>query len=283
MSKWLDDKHRLVLINDETFQEERSFRLIPFNVFAILGGSVFLVSLITVLLLVFTPLGRIVPERSNQHIRTQLNSMFIQIDSLEQSVMARDLYITKVRNLVYENFEYADDVKDPTSKEGGKNVVVPQKSDELRVLMESVDNEAELGNLLDNTLSAETNINDLIFIPPITGMVSDTFSPNRGHYGTDIVAPKGKHIKATQKGTVIVATFSVETGHMLAVQHSNNVISVYKHNSVILKKTGDAVRAGEGIAIIGNTGELTEGPHLHFEMWINGQPVNPERYIQFRN
>ena len=99
MFKWIDDKHRLVLINDETFQEERSFRLIPFNVFAILGGSIFLVSLITVLLLVFTPLGIIVPEQSNQDINTQLNSMYIQIDSLEQSVMARELYITKIRNM----------------------------------------------------------------------------------------------------------------------------------------------------------------------------------------
>ncbi|MDC0231316.1 M23 family metallopeptidase [Aureispira] len=242
-----------------------------------------MISLLTVLILVYTPLGRIVPERSNQHIRSELTTVFIQIDSLEQAVMARNLFIDKVKKLVYQQFEYAEDFNDPSTQNSGKEVVVPQKAEELRELMESVDNEAELGNLIENTLQGETNISDMIFTPPLTGMVSDTFAPRRDHYGTDIVAPKGKHIKAIQKGTVIVATFSVETGHMLAIQHSNNVISLYKHNSKNLKKEGEFVRAGEGIAIIGNSGEMTEGPHLHFEMWVNGQPINSERYIQFKN
>ncbi len=283
MFRWIDEKYRVVLMNDETFQEERSFRLIPFNIFAIIGGSIMLVSLITILLLIFTPLGWIIPEKSNIHIRSELNRIYLQIDSLEEAVTARNLFILKVKDLVYENFQYADDVEDPASRTGGKEVPVPAISDELKELMESVDNEAELGNLIDNTLATETNISEMIFIPPITGMVSDTFAPSRQHYGTDIVAPKGKMIKATQKGTVIVATWSAETGHMLAIQHDNNVVSFYKHNSSLLKKTGDIVRAGEGIAIIGNTGEMTEGPHLHFEMWFNGQPINPQRYIQFQN
>jgi len=275
MFKWLDDKYRLVLINDETFQEERSFRLIPFNVVALLTGAILMISIITILILVFTPLGTIVPERSNQHIRTQLSLIVLQIDSLEQTVAERDLFIRKVKDLVYEKFEYAEDVKDPTKKTGSKDV--------LKELMESVNNETELGNLVENTLQVETNINDMIFTPPIKGMVSDTFAPSRAHYGTDIVAPKGEVIKATQKGTVIVATWSADTGHMLAIQHDNNVISFYKHNSSLLKKTGDFVKPGEGIAIIGNSGEMTDGPHLHFEMWFNGQPINPQRYIDFKN
>lgn len=283
MFKWIDEKYRLVLINDETFQEERSFRLIPFNVAAIIGGIIMVISLVTILLLVFTPLGYIVPERSNQHIRTQLNVINAQIDSLEQAVVSRDLFIIKIKDLVYEKFEYAEDVKDPTSKKSGQNVTVPAKSDELKELMESVDNESELGNLIENTLQSSTDISSMIFMAPIKGMVSDTFSPSRSHYGTDIIAPKGEVIKATQDGTVIVATWSAETGHMLAIQHSNNVISFYKHNSSLLKKAGDIVNAGEGIAIIGNTGEMTEGPHLHFEMWFNGQPINPQRYIDFSN
>ena len=283
MFKWLDEKYRMVLINDETFQEERSFRLIPFNVVALFVGAILMVSVITTLILVFTPLGVIVPERSNQHIRTQLGLIVLQIDSLEQTIGERDLFIRKVKDLVYEKFEYAADVNDPTKKTGNKDVVVPGKSDELKQLMESVNNETELGNLVENTLQVETNINDMIFTPPIKGMVSDTFAPSRAHYGTDIVAPKGEVIKATQKGTVIVATWSADTGHMLAIQHDNNVISFYKHNSSLLKKTGDFVKPGEGIAIIGNSGEMTDGPHLHFEMWFNGQPINPERYIDFRN
>ena len=283
MLKWIDDKYRIVLINDETFQEERSFRLIPFNVVAIIGGIIMLISLLTILLLVFTPLGYIVPERSNQHIRTQLNTIYLQIDSLEQSVAERDLFIHKVKELVFEQYEYEENVKDPSSDKTSQDVNVPEKSNELRELMEIVDNETELGNLLENTLTKERNINSMIFKAPIKGMVSDTFAPSRAHYGTDVVAPKGTVIKATHKGTVIVATWSAETGHMIGIQHENNVLSFYKHNSSLLKKAGMTVDAGEGIAIIGNTGEMTEGPHLHFEMWFNGQPINPERYIQFED
>lgn len=281
MFKWIDEKYRVVLINDETFQEERSFRLVPFNVISIVGGVLMTVSLLTILALVFTPLGRIVPERSNLDVRSQLSDIYMQVDSLEQAVAARDLFILKVRDLVYEKFEYEKDVKDPSTKKTDNNVALPDKSDELKELMQSVDNEAELGNLIENTFAVETNISSMIFMAPLKGMVSDTFAPNRGHYGTDIVAPKGTVIKATQKGTVIVSTWSADTGHMLAIQHQNNVISFYKHNSSLLKKTGDIVRSGEGIAVIGNTGELTEGPHLHFELWFNGQPINAQRYINF--
>lgn len=283
MFKWIDDKYRLVLINDETFQEERSFRLIPFNVITIIGGIIMLISLITILLLVFTPLGYIVPERSNQHIRTQLNTIYLHIDSLEQSVAERDLFIHKVKELVFEQYEYEENVQDPSSNKANKNVDVPEKSNELKELMEIVDNETELGNLLENTLQQERNINSMIFKAPIKGMVSDTFAPSRAHFGTDVIAPKGTVIKSTHKGTVIVATWSADTGHMIGIQHENNVLSFYKHNSSLLKKAGMTVKAGEGIAIIGNTGEMTEGPHLHFEMWFNGQPINPERYIQFED
>lgn len=283
MLKWIDGKYRLVLMNDETFQEERSFRLLPFNVAATIGAIIMSISLITILLLVLTPLGRIVPEHSNQNIRSQISEIYVHIDSLEKAVDDRDAFILKVKDLVYEKFEYEDSVEDPANQTAGKNVEVPAKSDELKLLMESVDNEAELGNLIENTLQENTDISNMIFMAPIKGMVSDTFSPSRGHYGTDIIAPKGTVIKATQKGTVIVATWSVETGHMTAIQHDNNVISFYKHNSSLLKKAGDIVDVGEGIAIIGNTGEMTEGPHLHFEMWFSGQPINAERYIDFKN
>lgn len=199
MFKWIDGKYRLVLMNDETFQEERSFRLLPFNVAATVGAIIMTVSLVTILLLVLTPLGRIVPERSNQNIRSQISQIYVQIDSLEQAIDDRDAFILKVKDLVYEKFEYEDSVEDPANKKTGQNVEVPQKSDELKALMESVDNEAELGNLIENTLQADADISNMIFMAPIKGMVSDTFAPSRGHYGTDIIAPKGAVIKQLKK------------------------------------------------------------------------------------
>lgn len=283
MLKWINEKYRLVLMNDQTFQEERSFRLHPSSV-ALLVLVVFtVVSSIVILLMVTTPMGRIVPEKTNQDIRSQITSMYLHVDSLEKAVAARDAFIVKVKDLVYEQFEYEDDLEDPNLKKNNANTPVPEKSNELKELMASVDSEAELGNLIENTLTSNNNISTMIFVAPIKGMVSDTFAPTRAHYGTDVVAPKGSLIKATQKGTVLVATWSADTGHMLAIQHENNVVSFYKHNASLLKKTGDMVQAGEGIAIIGNTGEMTEGPHLHFELWFNGQAINPERYIEFKN
>lgn len=283
MFKWINDKYRLVLMNDQTFQEERSFRLYPSSVALVTLVVFTLISALVVLVMITTPMGKLVPEKSNQTIRSQITTMYLHVDSLEKAVAARDAFIIRVKDLVYEQFEYADDLEDPNLKKSNTSTPVPKKSEELRKLMASVDSEAELGNLIDNTLTNNNSISNMIFVAPIKGMVSDTFAPTRAHYGTDIVAPKGSLIKATQKGTVLVATWSADTGHMLAIQHDNNVVSFYKHNASLLKKTGDMVQAGEGIAIIGNTGEMTEGPHLHFELWFNGQAINPERYIEFNN
>lgn len=282
MFKWINDKYRLVLMNDENFQEERSFRLNPLNVAIVVSLIFFAIAGLVVLMMVTTPMGRLVPERSESNFSAQIYQIALHVDSLERAVAARDAFIVRVKDLVYEQFEYEDDVPDPNKQRAeGEPVAVPEKSEELRELMESVNTEAELGNLIENTLTSNNSISAMIFLAPIKGMVSDTFAPSRNHFGTDVVAPKGSLIKATQKGTVLVATWSADTGHMLAIQHDNNVVSFYKHNASLLKKTGDRVTAGEGIAIIGNTGEMTEGPHLHFELWFNGQPINPQRYIQF--
>ena len=97
----------------------------------------------------------------------------------------------------------------------------------------------------------------------------------------DVVANKDEAIKAIQDGTVVFTGWTVETGYVIALQHPGNIVSVYKHNSVLLKKEGNIVRAGESIAIIGESGELSTGPHLHFEIWINGNPMDPKDYVVF--
>ena len=112
-------------------------------------------------------------------------------------------------------------------------------------------------------------------------MVTNSFNAGENHFGTDIVAAPNEVVKAAMDGTVILATWTVETGYVLQIQHDNNLISIYKHNAELLKKVGNVVRAGDAIAIIGNSGELTTGPHLHFELWHNGTPVDPEQYIVF--
>lgn len=119
------------------------------------------------------------------------------------------------------------------------------------------------------------------FFSPIKGIVTEKFQPLSSHYGVDIASKKDEAIKSCLDGTVIMSSWTSETGYVIAIQHNNNLISLYKHNSILLKKIGGFVRAGEAIAIVGNTGEISSGPHLHFELWYNGSAVNPEEYINF--
>jgi murein DD-endopeptidase MepM/ murein hydrolase activator NlpD len=146
---------------------------------------------------------------------------------------------------------------------------------ELRKRIESLDQYSlAAGN-------QKSDMSSLLFFPPLKGTVTNTFNPVKKHYGIDIVANANEPIKATLDGTVIFSNFTSETGHVIGIQHSGNVFSIYKHNSALLKKAGDSVKAGEVIAIIGNSGELSEGPHLHFEIWYNGNAVNPRKFVLF--
>ena len=119
------------------------------------------------------------------------------------------------------------------------------------------------------------------FFPPVQGALNDGFDVSKRHFGVDIAVPKSQPIKSTLDGTVVLATWTAEDGHVIQVQHTNNLVSIYKHNSSLLKRTGQIVKAGDVIAISGNSGENTTGPHLHFELWYNGLPINPHNYIQF--
>ena len=149
-------------------------------------------------------------------------------------------------------------------------------SPEESMLRQSVEEE-ERFNI--NSINDEESATPLSFFTPLKGIITSDFDTKESHFGVDIVADKNEVVKATQDGIVIFADWSVETGHVLLIQHSNNFISVYKHNASLLKKQGEIVKSGEPIAIIGNSGELSTGPHLHFELWFDGNPVDPKNYI----
>ena len=127
----------------------------------------------------------------------------------------------------------------------------------------------------------KTDFSRIHFYSPVKGLITNSFNPNENHLGTDVVTASNNVVVAALEGTVIIANWTLETGYVIQIQHSNNLISIYKHNSELLKKVGNHVTAGEVIAIIGNSGELTSGPHLHFELWHNGTPLDPEDYVAF--
>jgi len=279
--KKLHDKYRLVLMNDDTFEEKLSFRLTRFNVFIFFGAvSIFLV-VATTYLIAFTPLREYIPGYGDFNTRKVLRELTLRADSLETSLRQKDLYIINIRNII-EGRDIIDRMPDSLINPGSFAMDQLPRSREDSLLRAEMESFGQYGtSLVGVDINPGGNINQFFFFPPLKGLVTNYFNPALGHFGIDLVAEPNEAIKTTLDGTVIFAGWTLETGYTIAVQHANNLISVYKHNSVLLKREGNMLRAGDVIAIIGDTGMLSSGTHLHFELWFNGQPVNPLDYIIF--
>lgn len=272
-------KYRFVILNDETFEEKFNFRLSRLNVYTALGvGSLLLIALVTVLI-AFTPLREFIPGYTDVTIRKTGIENTLKLDSLENVLRQKEQYLTNINRIIQgEPINFNDSLVVDTTI-NYKNIVnekIPEDS-LLRVMIET----EEKYNLFKSAGRTPSSISSLIFFNPLKGIVTEQFNARKQHFGVDLVAPKDEAIKATLDGTVIFAEWTSETGYVIQLQHSNNLISIYKHNSVLHKKQGDKVKAGDVIAIVGNTGELSSGPHLHFELWYNGIPLNPEEYMLF--
>lgn len=281
----LRDKYRLVILNEDTFEEKVSIRLSRLNVFVIIGMMAIILIFLTSYLIAFTPLKEYIPGYNDTGVQEELYELQLKTDSLENAMASNNLYITNLKNVLDDKIEYPDEnlpKEDTTDYQKYANIRLNKSKEDslLRVEFEKNNRYALSGNTAsDEKTNRSVGIPE--FFPPVKGIITNHFNATNKHYGVDIVAGKNEAVKATYDGTVIFSEWSSETGHVVAVQHVNNVISVYKHNSVILKKQGSYVRAGESIAIIGESGEYTTGPHLHFELWINGKPVNPEQFVNF--
>ncbi len=276
--KKLKSKYRLVIMNDETLEEKASFNLRPLNVFVTTGLVIILLITITTFLIAFTGLREYIPGYADLQTQRRVFNLVQKSDSMEMQLRARDLYLNNIRNIVNGNIE-----EPPAIKDSGKT----NKYDTIHKLYKSPE-DAELRQLIETqdqyTLSdgsMRNSISSFLFFPPVKGTVTNRFDPVKKHFGIDIVGDVNEPIKSTLDGTVIFSNFTSETGYVIGIQHSNNLFSIYKHNSALLKKAGDYVKAGEVVAIIGNSGEFTEGPHLHFELWFNGSAVNPQQFISF--
>lgn len=275
----LRNRYRLVVMNDDTFEEKLSLQLTPLGLFILVGSVTIVMVMLVTSLIAFTPLREYIPGYADAGIRRNLIKLTLKSDSLEKSFVAQAAFIENVKNVLDGNMK-PDSVQNrpDKSKEYAKlQVTASDKEAELRKSVE----EQDKYSLNYGAETAKNAITNFSFFTPLKGILSSSFKASEQHYGIDIVGPENEAIKATLDGTVVLATWSSETGYTITVQHSNNLISVYKHNSVLLKKIGDYVKAGDPIAIIGNSGEQTTGPHLHFELWYNGNPVDPQDYMVF--
>ena len=271
----LKNRYRLVIMNDETLEERASFNLRPLNVFVTAGLAIILLITITTFLIAFTALREYIPGYADLKTQRRVYNLVMKADSMERSLRARDLYITNLKSII--NGEVSvEPAKMPVKNPQADTVhMVRSAADEaLRQMIESQD--ASI-----NLTTGQPDLNGFSFFTPLKGTITNKFDPGSKHFGLDIVADADEGIKATLDGTVVLSDFTAETGYVIGIQHANNILSLYKHNSALLKKVGDFVQAGDVVAIIGNSGELSEGPHLHFELWLNGSAVNPQRYIAF--
>jgi len=274
----LIDKYRLVVLNEDTFEEKLSFKLNRLNVF--IFGSIFSILLIigTIFLIAFTPLKEYIPGYSSTKLKKEATQLVYKTDSLEQILKVNNQYLQNVRELLTGKISEVNFDKDSAMQMIKLNRdslnLAPSESDlDFRKDVESEDRYS-LFNPAKKT-------SDVVFFAPITGTISDRFNIEIKHFAIDIAVEAGTPVKAVADGTVIFANWTSDTGNVIVLQHAAGFISVYKHNSVLHKQEGDIVKSGEVIAASGNTGEFTTGAHLHFELWRDGRPVNPENYIDF--
>jgi len=278
----LRDKYRLVILNEETFEERFSLKLSRLNVFIVLGVLSIIIVFITSYIIAFTPLREFIPGYTDVHLQRNLYELQLKADSIEKAFASKDKYIENLKTILGENTipEQPQNVQD-TAKKKNYRAITDKRSIADSMLRSDYENQNKYNLFVDESADkkTKTGITNLYFFTPIKGMLTSKFDPVQEHYGIDIVAKRNEAIKSVQDGTVIFTGWTVETGYVIAIQHPGNIVSVYKHNSILLKREGNFVRAGETIAIIGESGELSTGPHLHLELWINGNPVNPTDYM----
>jgi murein DD-endopeptidase MepM/ murein hydrolase activator NlpD len=272
--------YRLVVMNDDTLEEKGAFVFTPMNFFVFTGAVVLFLIVSVIYLIAFTSLREYIPGYADVGMRKKIFYLANKTDSLEKVLQEKDFFLMNISNILSgkeTDLETGVNKKD-TLKKGFRieDKHVPEDS----ILRAQIEQE-ERNNLKGIITKDKGGINSLFFFVPVQGQLSNGFGFAEKHFGIDILGKKNETVKSTLDGTVIISTWTPETGYVIQVQHQENIISIYKHNSALLKKAGDRVKAGEPIAIIGNSGELSSGPHVHFELWYKGQPVDPSKYMRF--
>lgn len=275
--KKLSDRYRLIIYNDTTFQSVWSMKLTRLKVFTVTSLLSAIIVVLVILLIATTGLREYIPGYPKAEYRQVLVNTALKVDSLENELKKRDQFFRGIQAIL--NGEEPDD-NFVAEEDIAPNEVEFQNYNHDSVFQDKL--LAEQTSLsLGNENSGGMSLSQVHFFVPVKGIISNKFNSSSDHFGVDLVGEPNTRIASVLDGTVIFSGWTLETGYVIYIQHEAELISVYKHNAELLKNVGDKVRAGEAIAIIGNTGEMTTGPHLHFELWHEGTAVDPEEYIDF--
>jgi hypothetical protein len=278
LSNWLTNRYLLILRNEENFAEKTTISF-TYAKLILITFSLLIVVMIASLYLSSTLMAQWFDPRHELIVMDRhLVDLVDRVDSLENSMMMKDQFINNIQRVLIGEISSDDSVFNYNENENVSSSIepIPAIDSQFRKDFEA----SEMTFLsVSNSLSQE--LEGQYFYSPIEGMVTTNFNIKDEHYGIDIVSKNNEPVKSVAEGTVIFSDWTQESGNVIAIQHRGNMVSVYKHNSALLKKVGNFVTSGQVIAIIGNTGEFTTGPHLHFELWYNGNPVDPEEFISF--
>lgn len=270
-------KYKLTIVNENTLEEVVGLRVSKLNGLSVLLSVLTVLFLIAACIIAFTPLRNYLPGYMNSEVRSQIVANALRVDSLQTMLHQQNLYIMNIQD-IFSGQVPIDSVQTLDSLTAARKDTLMERTkreEEFRRQYE----ENEKYNL--TTIASRPDVTGLVMFRPTRGMISSHFDMDRKHFGTDIAANPNESVLVTMDGTVILSTYTAETGYLIGVQHNQDFVSVYKHCGSLLKKEGDVVKGGEAIALVGNSGTLSTGPHLHFELWYKGHPVNPEKYIVF--
>ena len=271
------NKYRLVVLNEDTFEERFTFKLNRLNVFVFSIITSLLLIATTTIIIAFTPLREYIPGYSSVSLKIKATKLAYKTDSLQQVIDINEQYYSSIKKVLTGDVSTVDFNKDSIieAAEIDRSGLDLNPSKEDSLLREKVLLEDKYNPLVNNS-----EINFVLF-PPVKGTISEGFNAKDKHYAIDVVTAKDAPVKSAADGTVIFSEWTAQTGYVIIIEHTNNLISVYKHNSLLTKEQGELVKAGEVIATAGNTGELSTGPHLHFELWSDGYPIDPTNFIDF--
>ncbi|MBO4751174.1 MAG: M23 family metallopeptidase [Bacteroidales bacterium] len=271
-------KQRLVVMDAENYREHWSFRLSALNLFVGVGIVGIVLMIITFLLIAFTPLHNMIPGYTNSEMVDQTYRNVLLLDSLNMKVQHQEEMMAVLGSIVA-----GEEIADTSESESRPKA---QGTEDQRCKADSLlREEMAKGNKTSNEQQTtgtgqQTASGGQLFFPPIKGKIIAAYNSKEGRIGVDIAGNINDIIKSAANGTVFFAGFTADDGYVIAVQHPGNIITVYKHNSALLKHNGDMVRAGEPIAYLGHSAGSTT-PHLYFELWINGKTVDPLSYVSF--
>lgn len=275
----LTHKYRMVLLNDSTFEEVGFIRLSRLNIIGVVGVILILFITLIYVLVAYTPIREFIPGYPDAAMSHNIRQNAMKLDSLEYEIVIRDQYFENMRMII--SGEAPNSYLNDTTGVSDKSEIKFSRSYNDSVLREQVETEEQFRLSVLKNQNVNGELHEMHFFTPVKGMVSRHFNQLDNHFGIDLVAGPNEVVKATLDGTVTMATWTLETGFVIQIQHGHELISVYKHNAELFKSVGMKVKAGDAIAIVGNSGELTTGPHLHFELWHEGTALDPAEYVVF--